>query len=162
MDCGACLGWLPPFLLPRKHYTIPEVEPGIEKYVTGHLGCLKTYCTLEDLACSFETLRRWIDTFASMATELFQTARKLLAELKPNWQPEKDKRLLSAKFPATHSMPKNQNLNLLFQIFILREYFVSLVEPKHFLVWLIFVGRAKPSPTQFAAGRSRQIRNNSP
>lgn len=160
-DCGKHFSWLPPFLLPRKHYTITEIEPDMEEYLKGSTGYLK----LEDLACSLGTLRRWIDTFASMAPELFKTARKNLVKLKSNFKFEKDKRLSAADFPSAHSKIKNHNLNFLYQVFILREYFSFLVKPEDFLVWLVFQTRLrqkKASPTRFGDDRNGIIRNNSP
>ncbi|MBI5452288.1 hypothetical protein HY945_02410 [Candidatus Gottesmanbacteria bacterium] len=116
------------------------------------------------LPCCQETLWRWVNTFSAMAPELFKTARKILAELKPNFRFEKDKRLSAAAFPSAHSKIKNQNLNLLYQIFILREYFNSLVEPKYFLVWLIFVNRQngsrKSTSTRFTNDQKHLKRDN--
>jgi hypothetical protein len=115
-----------------------------------------------ELEFSVQTLKRWVAAFASMAKELHEIAQKTLAELKPNWKFEKDKRLFRTNFPSAHSETKNQNLNLLYQIFILREYFPSLVEPKDFLVWLIFVARLNPTPTRFVDDANKRIRNNKP
>jgi len=73
-----------------------------------------------------------------MATGLYQITRKTLASVKPNWEFEKDKRLFSASFPAAN----NLNLNCLYKIFILQEYFVfELLNPEDFFVWLIFASR---------------------
>jgi len=165
-DCESWFGWLPPFLLPRKHYTIPEIEPGIEAYVMGSRGLTKVFIALEALPCCLETLWRWIDTFAAMAKELHKIARETLAKLKPNFRFEKDKRLFSANFPLAQSKLKGQNLNLLYQLFILREYFASLIEPKDFLVWLVFqkrlAGQVKSAPTRFANDQKRLKRDNQP
>ena len=174
-DCERCFNWLPPFLLPRKHYTIPEIEPGIEAYVTGSDGYTKTFQAKEDLPCCQETLWRWVDTFAVMAKELHSIARTALAKFKSSFKFEKDKRLFAADFPSALSRLKNQNLNLLYQLFILREYFTSLVEPKDFLVWLIFQKRltagekSAPTmyrngtwPTRFANDQNRLKRDNNP
>lgn len=165
-DCGACLGWLPPFLLPNKHYTIPEIEPGISAYALGSSGYTRTFWSLETLPCCQETLWRWINTFTGLAKELNTIARKTLAQLKPNFKFEKDKRLLAFAFPLARVKAKNHNLNLLYQLFILREYFASLVEPKDFLVWLVFQKRLaagkKPVPTQFANDQNRLKRDNAP
>jgi len=153
------LGWLPPFLLPRKHYTITEIEPGIEAYVRGSAGYTKTFQVAEVLPCCQETLWRWVNTLAAMAGELQTIARTALAKFKSNFKFEKDKRLLTPDFPPAQSKLKGQNLNLLYQLFILREYFISLVEPKDFLVWLIFQKRL---PTRFANDRSPLKRDNLP
>lgn len=125
---------------------------------------------------------------AGMAQELHKTARAILAELKPNFKFEKDKRLFNAGFPAACTKLKNQGLNFLYQLYILREYFVCLVAPKDFLTWLIFAARLKTgqaaslpvlaaagavlgtrpragpkaAPTRFGADQMGLIRNNSP
>jgi len=160
------LGWLPPFLLPHKHYTVPEIEPGIEAYVTGSTGYTKIFQNLESLPCCQETLWRWLDTFAAMAKELCGIARETLAKFKPNFRFEKDKRLFSANFPSARSQNKQPRLNLLYQLYVLREYFTSLVEPKDFLVWLIFISRLKTgkksSPTRFANDPNGLKRDNFP
>lgn len=148
-------------MLPCKHYAISEIEPDMEEYLKGSTG----YWELEDLACSLGTLRRWIDAFSLMAPELLKTARKILAELKPKFKFEKDKRLFKSDFPSAHSKIKNHNLNLFYQVFILREYFSSLVKPEDFLVWLIFQVRMeqkKSVPTRFGYDGGGIIRNNSP
>lgn len=163
-DCGACLGWLPPFLLPNKHYTIAEIEPGIKAYVTGSAGYTKIFQAACTLPCCQETLWRWIGAFAALAKELNTIARKTLAQLKPNFKFEKDQRLLVSTFPAARATAKNHNLNLLYQIFILQEYFASLVEQKDFLTWLVFQMRLvkweKPASTQFANDQNQPIREN--
>jgi len=164
--CGVTFGWLPPFLLPHKHYTVHDVQQGIEKYVKGSDGYDKTLLKLPDeLVFSVETLRNWVCCFAKQAKKLYQTARAILAELKPRSRFDKDKRLLNYSFPSAHPLAKRNGLIHLYQLFILREYFVFTVKPEEFLVWLIFMGRLQKQKnaktTQLGLGNNKQIGNNS-
>ena len=116
------------------------------------------------MPCCQESLWRWIDTFAAMARELHTTARAALAKFKSHFKFEKDKRLFNTNFLSAHSEVKQEGLVFLYQVFVLREYFASLVEPKDFLVWLIFQKRLVTGngtwPTRFTNDQSQRIRDN--
>lgn len=136
----------------------------MKAYVTGSAGYTKIFQAAYTLPCCQETLWRWISAFATLAKELNTITRKTLAQLKPNFKFEKDQRLLASTFPAARATAKSHNLNLLYQIFILGEYFSSLVEPKDFLTWLVFQKRLvrgeKPVTTRFANDQNQPIREN--
>jgi len=137
-DCGACLGWLPPFLLAKKHYPISRVLPIIKKYLMGSVGYYISWCKANINEPEYSTFLRWIKVFSGMAEILYKTACKTLAAFKPDWKFEKDKRLFTACFPAAG----NQKLKLLYRTFILQEYF-SFESAGHedFFAWLIFQHR---------------------
>jgi len=80
-----------------------------------------------------------------MASKLYKIAVTHLAQWKPAWKFECDKRLHAAAFP----LAGNHNLNLLYQIFIMEDYFVfEPVERKDFFVWLIFQMRQRAGPSE--------------
>jgi hypothetical protein len=162
--CVKYFNWLPPFLIAHKHYTLSEIESGIEAYVTGSVGYVKTFQKLELLGCCQETLWRWVKTLSGLAGELYKIARQSLAAFKPSFRFEKDKRLLACNFPAACLASQNHNLQLFFQLYILREYFTAIVAPEDFLVWLIFqkqtLANKSYPPTQFANDQPHLNRDN--
>ena len=115
---------------------------------------------------SVETLQNWVDCFSEQAKKMYQRARAILAEIKPGFRFEKDKRLSGYNFPQTYSKTRTSGRIHLYQLFILREYFVFMVEPEDFLVWLIFVSRQqgykKTKTTRFGIVNNHQSGNNSP
>jgi hypothetical protein len=134
-DCRAYRGWLPPFLLPYKHYAVSEMLPLVKTYLQGSSGCLKAWIDMPNAEISFCTFIRWLKSFAGIARRLHNIASKFLAERKPAWSFEKDKRMHAATFPLS----RNHYMNLLYQIFVMESYFVfDSVEREDFFVWLIF------------------------
>lgn len=130
-SCGRTFNFLPPFLLPHKHYTVPEMAPAIAAYALGETGQVKTWQTQESAECSLETFRRWVTCFRQLAPDLLRRVRKLLAELKPGWKFEKDRRLFTAAVPEVKEV--------LYQLFVLRDYFTSLITAEDYLPWLLFL-----------------------
>ncbi|MEA3507174.1 MAG: DUF6431 domain-containing protein [Elusimicrobiota bacterium] len=139
-DCGSSRGWLPPFLLPYKHYPVNEVLPVVKRYLLGTTGTFITWLNTCRVNISFSTFRRWLKTLSQMAGKLHNIARRKLAQHKPFWRFEKDSRLSSAAFP----MAGNPDMNELYQIFIMEDYFVfESVKRDNFFVWLIFQSRLR-------------------
>lgn len=152
MSCGRCFNFLPPFLLPYKHYTVSDLAPAIEAYALGSDGQVKTWSARggqEMAEFSLETFRRWVVCFKQLAPDLLKRVRKLLAEMRPGWKFEKDRRLFKATIPDVKAG--------LYQLFVLREYFTSLIPAEDYLPWLIFM-----RSTRFANDGGGIIRNNSP
>lgn len=150
--CGRTVSFLPPFLLPHKHYTITDLAPAIEAYALGDTGQVKTWLAggeREAAEFSLETFRRWVVCFRQLAPDILKRVRKLLAELKPGWRFEKDQRLFSAAVPEVKAD--------LYQLFILREYFSTLVAAEDYLPWLLFL-----RSTRFRADGKGLKRDNSP
>lgn len=145
--CARCFNWLPPFLLPHKHYTISELAGAIEAYALKDAGQMKTWQTQETAEFSLETFRRWAACFRQLAPTLLKQARQLLAELKPGWRYEKDQRLFKAAIPAGKEE--------LYQLFVLRDYFTSLITAKDYLPWLLFL-----RSTRFGVGMVGAKRDN--
>jgi hypothetical protein len=156
------LGWLPPFLLPHKHYSLETVEPAIEAYVSGTDGYVNCLSKLAVVDISAKTLFNWVAALSLQAKTFLQISLRVLTQLKPHWNLEKDRRLSASFRPAAHS-EKQVSLNALGQIYILREYFTSIVPPEYFLRWLIFQTRAPiTKPTQFGNEPVGLIRDNGP
>ena len=145
-DCGACIGWLPPFLLAKKHYPISGVLPIIKTYLMGSAGYYVSWCKANVDEPDYSTFLRWIKTLSEMAERLYKTACKTLAAFRPDWKFEKDRRLFTACFPSA----SKQKLNLLYRTFILQEYF-SFESAGHedFFAWLIFQHRYTHRPGRY-------------
>ncbi len=78
-----------------------------------------------------------------LTSRIYEIAVNTLARWKPHWRFECDKRIHSAAFP----LAENHNLNQLYRIFIMEDYFVfDSVERKDFFVWLIFQLRQRAGP----------------
>ena len=156
--CGRTFSFLPPFLLPHKHYAVSDMAEAIEEYVLGEKGQVKTYQEQETAKFSLETFRRWTACFMQMAPSFLKKARKLLAEIKPCWRYEKDKRLFNAD---VSDVKKG-----LYQLFILRDYFTFLPDPEDWLPWLIFQSRLPitqfTKSTRFEADGRDLKRDNKP
>jgi len=161
--CGASPGWLPPFLLPRKHYPLETIEPAIEAYVTGADGYVTCLSQSGTLSISAKTLFNWVAALSRQAPTFLHIALQVLTQLKPNWNLEKDPRLSAVFIPPCQKQGKQAAMDALGQIYILREYFSSLVAPDYFLCWLIFQTRPPMSkPTQLGNEPLGLIRDNGP
>ena len=80
-----------------------------------------------------------------MAGELYGIAITFMAEFKPDWRIEKDKRMYAATFP----LAREDNMNLMQRIFVMEEYFVlESVHRKDFFMWLIFQSRQRAGPVR--------------
>ncbi len=142
-DCKATPGWLPPFLLPRKHYPISEVLPSVRNYLQGSEGVLTAWMNTPEAEISFSSFLRWLKTLSGMAGELYRIAVTVLAEWKPCWKFEKDKRMNTASFPLAGRCCLNQ----LYQIFVMEDYFVfDSIQREDFFPWLIFQSRQRAGP----------------
>lgn len=166
LECGRCgcsPGWLPPFLLPHKQLPLNRVEPPVEAYAKGDCGYLTQSAHFTVNPISEKTLFRWVATLSKMAPDFLNTVIHFLNEYRPNWSVEKDTRLADAAFPTAHTLEKNDDLNSLYQVFILRDYFHHIVEPRYYLCWLIFQTRPPQyRPTQLDNDALAIIRDNSP
>lgn len=96
-----------------------------------------------------ETFRRWIVCLRELAPGLLKKARQLLAEIKPSWKFEKDKRFFKADIADAKTA--------LYQLFILRDHFTTIVSAKDYLPWLIFL-----KSTRFGADGNHLKRDNAP
>ncbi|MBC8285902.1 MAG: hypothetical protein H8E42_00355 [Nitrospinae bacterium] len=162
-DCGATPGWLPPFLLPHKQYPLETIEPAIEAYVTGVDGYVSCLSSLAEETISAKTLFAWVGVLSLQSKTFLNIVLQVLTQLKPNWNIEKDRRLSAGFIPSARNSEKQMGLNALRQIYILREYFTSIVAPEYFLCWLIFQTRAPMSrPTQLGNEPHGLIRDNGP
>lgn len=110
---------------------------------------MKTWQAQETAEFSLETFRRWVVCFQEMAPNLLRKARKLLAEMKPGWKYEKDRRLFKTTVPDVKAE--------LYQLFVLREYFNYLVAEEDYFPWLIFL-----RSTRFGADGKGLTRDNAP
>jgi len=161
-SCGATPGWLPPFLLPHKHYSLETIEPAISAYITGTDGYVNCLSTLAVVEISDKTLFNWVAALSLQAKTFLLIAIRVLNQLKPHWNLEKDRRLSASFRPAARG-EKQASLDALGQIYILREYFTSIVAPEYFLRWLIFQSRAPiTKSTQLGNEPVGLIRDNGP
>lgn len=157
-NCGRTFSFLPPFLLSHKHYAVSDMAPAIEVYALGGDGQIKTWQAQEAGEFSLETFRRWVVCFMRMAPGFLKKTRKLLADMKPCWKYERDKRLFNA---AVSDLKKE-----LHQLFVLRDYCTFLSAPEDWLPWLIFQSRSTKSQftktTRFEADGRGLKRDNKP
>lgn len=129
--CRRTFGFLPPFLLPHKHYTVSDLAPAIEAYALGGTGQVKTWQGQETTEFSMETFRRWTACFRKLAPVFLRRVRQLLAEMRPGWRFENDRRLFKTTVPEVKVE--------LYRLFILRDYFNHLLAMEDYLPWLIFL-----------------------
>lgn len=161
-DCGATPGWLPPFLLPHKQYPLEVTEPAIEAYITGNSGYATCLSLLATVSITVKTLFNWVEALSQKSPQYVQIACQLLGSLKPQWAVEKDSRLSTSFKPAAHGS-KQAAMDSLAQLYVLREYFASMIAPEYFLRWLIFQDRALiRRPTQLDNEPQGLIRDNGP
>lgn len=123
------------------------MAPAIEAYALEGNGQVKTWQAQEMAAFSLETFRRWVACFRGLAPSFLRKARQLLAELKSGWKYEKDQRLFKAAVPDVKEE--------LYQLFVLRDYFTSLIAAEDFLPWLVFL-----RSTRFGVGAAGLKRDN--
>lgn len=97
----------------------------------GDNGQVKTWQTQTTAECSLETFRRWIVCLKQLAPGFLKGLRKLLAEMKPGWKFEKDRRLFK---PLTHHAKAE-----LYQLFVLRDYVPRLIAREDYWPWLNFL-----------------------
>ena len=141
--CGATPGVLPPFLLPHKHYPVTDVLPVVKDYLQGSEGLLTSWLNSAAAEISFSAFLRWLKILSDMAGDLHRIGASALAEWKPGWRFEKDKRMNAASFP----LAGNVSLNQLYQIFVMEDYFVfNSVSREDFFPWLIFQSRQRSGP----------------
>lgn len=146
-QCRRTFGFLPPFLFPHKHYTVSDLAPAIESYALGSVGLVKTYQEQETAEFSMETFRRWITCFRKLAPNLLKNVRQLLADMRPGWKFEKDRRLFN---PAVPDVKRE-----LYRLFVLRDYLSSLIAAEDYLPWLLFL-----ESTRFGVDGMRLKRDN--
>jgi hypothetical protein len=139
---------------------VDQLQGPIEAYVAGDSGYLTQSAQLVAPPVSEKTLFRWVAALAAKAQVFREIAVGFLHELRPDWNIEKDHRLTQAAFPSARTPSKNDALNCLYQVFILRDYFCQIVEPKYYLCWLIFQSRLRP--TQLGNEHLGIIRDNGP
>ncbi|MBC8555592.1 MAG: hypothetical protein H8D23_38760 [Candidatus Brocadiales bacterium] len=138
-------------------------EAAIEAYVRGDRGYLTQSAQFTVKPISEKTLFSWVAAICKNATDFLKIISHFLNEHRPDWTIEKDPRLSEASFPLAHTSKKNNELNNFYQVFILRDYFVPIVEPKYYLCWLIFQTRLSSlRPTQLDNEELVIIRDNSP
>lgn len=117
-----------------------KVLPVVKRYLLGTTGTFIAWLNTCRVNISFSTFRRWLNTLSVKSGELNNIARRKLAQHKPFWRFEKDSRFHGAAFP----MAGNPDMNKLYQIFIMEDYFVfESVKREDFFVWLIFQFRLR-------------------
>lgn len=136
-----------------------ELGAGIEAYLTGSEGYLKTCEQLPELPCCEQTLWNWVHHLAGMAQTLYRQAVTVLAEFKTNWKFENDDRLFATKFPLAVLTEKHGQLTCLYQLFILRDYFTSIIEPGYFLVYRLLAGQMGLTPEYRIEDLSCQVKD---